>query len=94
MTTNETITLSNSMGLEIDFSRIEYKEGQHGPSWLTAHIEGKEIRTLCHKDGMGFFTVTEDEVEEALKTWLASHLKASVASFRWMWDTYRTARVA
>ena len=94
MTTNETITLSNSTGLEVDFSAIEYADGFKGPTWLSANIEGSEIRTLCGKDGSGFFHVTEDEVEIALIDWLAAHLKGKVKSFRWLWDTYRTAKVA
>ena len=94
MTTNETITLSNSIGLEVDFTAIEYADGFKGPTWLTAHIDGKELRTLCGKDGTGFFAVTEDDVEIALIDWLSAHLKGNVTSFRWMWDTYRTARVA
>lgn len=94
MTTNETITLSNSMGLEVDFTAIEYADGFKGPTWLTTHIEGVIIRTLCGKDGNGFFTVTEDEVEIALIDWLAAHLRGKVVSFRWLWDTYRVAKVA
>jgi hypothetical protein len=94
MTTNETITLSNSTGLEVDFTAIEYADGFKGPTWLTANIEGSEIRALCHKDGNGLFSVTEDEVEIALIDWLSAHLKGKVTGFRWMWDTYRTAKVA
>lgn len=93
-TTNETITLGPSMGLEIDFTRIEYKGGNGGPSWLTAHIPAADVRSLCGKDGTGFFSVTEDELEIALIDWLAKHLKGDVVSFSWMWDTYRNAKVA
>ena len=94
-TTNETITLGNAMGLEIDFSRIEYKDAEFkGPKWLTVIIPSAEIRTLCGKGGTGYFTVTEDEVEIALIDWLAKNLKGEVSKFNWMWDTYRTAKVA
>lgn len=94
-TTNETITLGNNMGLEIDFTRIVYKDATFsGPSWFTAHIPATEIRTLCGKDGNGYLTITEDEVEAALFGWLAKTLKGEVASFRWMWDTYRIANAA
>ena len=94
-TTNETITLGSSMGLEIDFTSIEYKDANtKGPSWLTAQIPAAELRTLCGKGGTGYFSVTEDEVEIALIDWLAKHLKCDVAKFNWQWDTYRTAKVA
>lgn len=94
-TTNETITLGASMGLEIDFTRIEYKDPSfNGPHWLTAQIPASELRTLCGKDGTGYLYVTEDEVELALIDWLAKNLKGDVASFNWQWDTYRTAKVA
>lgn len=95
-TTNETITLGTSMGLEIDFNRIEYKDADfNGPKWLTVNIPSDEIRALCGKVGYkGYFTVTEDEVEIALIDWLAKNLKGEVSKFNWMWDTYRTAKVA
>ena len=95
-TTNETITLGTSMGLEIDFNRIEYKDPNfNGPKWLTAQIPSAEIRSLCGKgNGTGFFTVTEDEVEVALIEWLARNIKGDIAKFNWMWDTYRTTKVA
>ena len=94
-TTNETITLGTSMGLEIDLTRIEYKDADFkGPKWLTVNIPSAEIRALCGKDGTGYFTVTEDEVEIALIDWLAKNLKGEVSKFNWMWDTYRTAKVA
>ena len=94
-TTNETITLGTSMGLEIDFTRIEYKDPNfNGPKWLTAQIPSAEIRALCGKDGAGYFTVTENEVEVALIDWLAKNIKGEIAKFNWMWDTYRTAKVA
>lgn len=92
---NETITLNDKMGLEVDFSSIEFKDPDfNGPHWLTANIPATTIRTLCGKDGTGYFTVTEDEVEIALIDWLAKNLKGEVVSFRWMWDTYRMAKVA
>ncbi|MBO6031715.1 MAG: hypothetical protein J6Q22_09600 [Prevotella sp.] len=95
MTTNETITLCSSMGLEIDFSRIEYKDPNfNGPHWLVANIPANEIRTLCGKDGTGYFSVTEDEVEIALIDWLAKNLKGEVVSFLWLWDTYRVVKAA
>lgn len=92
---NETITLNSNTGLEIDFTRIDYKDAEfNGPRWLTAQIPASEIRSLCGKDGTGYFSVTEDELEIALIDWLAANLKGEVASFNWMWDTYRMAKVA
>ena len=94
-TTNETITIGTKMGLEIDFSRIEYKDKAFsGPTWLTAHIPYAEVRALCGKEGSGYLSVTEDEVEAALYGWFSKTLKSEVASFRWMWDTYRDANAA
>ena len=92
--TNETITLGNGWGLEIDFSRIVYKDANfNGPNWLVAHIPAADIRRLCGKSA-NWFTVTEDEVEVALIEWLANEVKGDVVSFRWLWDTYRTAKAA
>lgn len=92
---NETITLNDNMGLEVDFTSIEFKDPDfNGPHWMTANIPATDIRTLCGKNGTGYFAVTEDEVETALSDWLAKNLKGEVVSFRWMWDTYRTAKVA
>ena len=92
--TNETITMGNGWGLEVDFSHIEYKDANfNGPNWLVAHIPAADIRRLCGKEGM-WFSVTEDEVEVALIDWLAQNLKGVVVSFRCIWDTYRTTKVA
>ena len=92
--TNETITMGNGMGLEIEFSHIVYKDSGNGPDWFVAHIPAADIRRLCGKEGM-WFSVTEDEVEVALIDWLANNLKRTdIESFRWVWDTYRTAKVA
>ena len=92
---NETITLNDKIGLEIDFTRIEYKDSSfNGPHWMTANIPPAEIRSLCGKKGTGYFTVTEDEVESALVEWLQNHLTGEVATFNWQWDTYHAANVA
>ena len=93
-TINETITLNGNTGLTVDVTRIEYKDGFHGPTWITANIPSAELRTLCGKDGKGRFVTTEDEVEVALTKWLTRHFGHEVASFLWMWDTYLLSEVA
>ena len=93
--TNETITLSNRTGMEIDFNRITYTDGNTDkPRWFTAHIAGGVIRSLCGKGGNGCFSVTEDELEAALAVWLATEMKAPIASFKWIWDTYTMTATA
>lgn len=95
MKVNETITLNDKTGLEIDFDRITYKDAAHsGPTWFTAHIPPADVRRLCGKDGTGFYEVTEDELETALYTYLAETLASPVANFRWQWDTFRQSNVA
>lgn len=89
MTINETIRMSANSGLEVDFSKITYKSADFsGPIWLTAHITVNEIKELCGINSKGGITITEDEVEVALKKWLTNTLKGEVASFCWMWDLY------
>lgn len=94
-TINETITLNDRTGMEIDFTRINYTDPAHtGPKWFTVHLDPACVRRLCGKAGTGFYSVTEDELEVALIDYLAGTLKTPVASFSWQWDTYYCAKVA
>lgn len=95
MLTNETITLNDKTGLEIDFTNITYKDGaHHGLTWFTATLDPVYTRTLCGKAGIGTYTVTEDELDGILTGYLNEVLKSPVSSFRWQWDTFYQSNVA
>ena len=95
MNINETITLTENEGLEIEISRIEFsaavEDGQteSRPSWLTTQFTAAQL-----KKQLGSLTFTEDNLEGYVKRWLEYTLGFRVKSFRWIWDKYRTCKAA
>ena len=95
MNINETITLTENEGLEIEISRIEFyaavEDGQTEPrpSWLSTHFTAAQL-----KERLGSLTFTEDNLEGYVKGWLEYTLNCGVKSFRWLWDKYRICKAA
>ena len=98
---NETITLNENEGLEIEFSKIVYNAptdvgGPSRPSWVKATLALPEIIANVHMGTVVGNTCifTEDDLEVYLKAWLDFHFHCGIKSFRWMWDKFRNCKAA
>lgn len=98
---NETIELNRNEGIDIDVSRIAYRDGTGDvvdirPAWAKLQITAREIAERFPEMQSGGVTVatTEDDVEAFVKEILSKRMKSEVVSFRWVWDKFRDYKVA